>query len=40
MNAGTELNIEIEIRNTGNDMDLTAEAEFESKLVTTGYYKY
>ena len=31
MNAGTELNIEIEIRNTGNDMDLTAEAEFESK---------
>ena len=31
MNAGTELNIEIEIRNTGNDMDLTGEAEFESK---------
>tara|TARA_B100000945_G_scaffold82902_2_gene63974 strand:+ start:7642 stop:8604 length:963 start_codon:yes stop_codon:yes gene_type:complete len=31
MNAGTELNIDVEIRNIGNDIDLTAEAMFESK---------
>ena len=31
MNAGTELDINIEIKNIGNDMDLTAEPRFESK---------
>ena len=31
MNAGTELDISIEIQNTGNDMDSTAEPMFESK---------
>ncbi len=31
MNAGTDLDINIEIQNTGNDMDSTAEATFESK---------
>ena len=31
MNAGTELSIDLEIRNTGNDMDLTGDAMFESK---------
>ena len=31
MNAGTELNIDVEIRNVGNDIDLTSEAMFESK---------
>ena len=31
MNAGTELNLNIEVKNIGNGMDLTAEAMFESK---------
>jgi len=31
MNAGTDLNLDVEVKNIGNDMDLTSEPMFESK---------